>query len=111
MARSDESLGVKNWPILCAFLPKGWKEMARSTGALEGARDIPDAESLLRWLLMQVAKENSLSETAVRARDLGMELSAVAVFKRQRAGEEWLRWLAEQARGQPGWANSELCEV
>lgn len=28
-----------------------------------------------------------------------MELSAVAVFKRLRASEEWLRWLAEQLRG------------
>jgi hypothetical protein len=57
------------------------------------------SESLLRLLLMHVANGYSLAETAVRARALGMELSAVAVFKRLRASEEWLRWLAEQQRG------------
>lgn len=72
--------------------------MARNTGALRRARDIPDAESLLRVLLMHVANGYSLSETAALASQLGMELSAVAVFKRLRASEEWLRWLAEQQR-------------
>jgi len=100
MALADGSLAVENWPILCTFLPKGWKEMARRTGALQRARDVPDAESLLRLLLMHVANGYSLAETAVRARELGMDLSAVAVFKRLRASEEWLRWLAEQERGQ-----------
>lgn len=99
MATTDEDLATENWPILCTFLPKGWKEMARSTGALRRARDIPDAESLLRLLLMHVANGYSLAETAARAGELGMELSAVAVFKRLRASEEWLRWLAEQQRG------------
>ena len=99
MATPDESLANENWPILCTFLPKGWKEMARSTGALRRARDVPDAESLLRLLLMHVANGYSLAETAARAAQLGMELSAVAVFKRLRASEEWLRWLAEQQRG------------
>jgi hypothetical protein len=99
MTAQDESLATENWPILCTFLPEGWKEMARSTGAFRRARDIPDAESLLRILLMHVANGYSLAETAARASHLGMELSAVAVFKRLRASEEWLRWLAEQQRG------------
>jgi len=99
MATQDESLATDNWPILCTFLPKGWEQMARTTGALRRARDIPDAESLLRILLLHVANGYSLAETAVRAGQLGMELSAVAVFKRLRASEEWLRWLAEQQRG------------
>jgi hypothetical protein len=99
MTTPDDSLATENWPILCTFLPKGWEEMARSTGALRRARDIPDAESLLRLLLMHVANGYSLAETAARAGQLGMELSAVAIFKRLRASEEWLRWLAEQQRG------------
>ncbi len=98
METADESLATENWPIVCTFLPKGWEEMARSTGALQRARDIPDAESLLRLLLLHVANGYSLAETAARAGQLGMELSAVAVFKRLRASEEWLRWLAEQQR-------------
>jgi len=73
--------------------------MARSTGALRRARDVPDADALLRLLLMHVVNGYSLAETAARAGQLGMKLSSVAVFKRLRAAEEWLRWLAEQARG------------
>ncbi len=73
--------------------------MARRTGALRRARDIPNAESLLRLLLMHVVNGYSLAETAARASQLGMQLSAVALFKRLRASEEWLRWLAEQQRG------------
>ncbi len=73
--------------------------MARTTGALRRARDIPDAESLLRILLMHVVNGYSLAETAVRAGQLGVQVSSVAVFKRLRAAEEWLRWLAEQERG------------
>ena len=99
MATQDESFATENWPILCTFLPKGWEEMARKTGAFRRARDVPDAESLLRLLLMHVANGFSLAETASRASHLGMKLSAVAVFKRLRAAEEWLRWLAEQQRG------------
>jgi hypothetical protein len=99
MPTLDESLSSENWPILCTFLPKGWEEMARRTGALRRARDIPDAESLLRLLLMHVVNGYSLAETAARASQLGMKLSAVALFKRLRASEEWLRWLAEQQRG------------
>jgi hypothetical protein len=99
MATREESLGSENWSILRTFLPNGWEEMARSTGALRRARDIPDAESLLRLLLMHVVNGYSLAETASRASQLGMELSAVALFKRLRASEEWLRWLAEQQRG------------
>jgi hypothetical protein len=97
--RDDESLAAENWPILCTFLPKGWEEMAHRTGALRRARDVPDAESLLRLLLMHVVNGYSLAETAARAGHLGMKLSAVALFKRLRASEEWLRWLAEQQRG------------
>lgn len=45
--------------------------MARSTGALRRARDIPDAESLLRVLLMHVVNGYSLAETATRPVILG----------------------------------------
>lgn len=91
---------MQDWSILCTFLPPGWAEMARTTGALRRARDFPDAESLLRVLLLHVANGYSLAETAVRARQLGVNVSAVAIFKRLQASEEWLRWLAEQERSE-----------
>ena len=80
----------------CQRVGRKWRAVL---AALRRARDIPDAESLLRLLLMHVANGYSLAETAARAGQLGMELSAVAIFKRLRASEEWLRWLAEQQRG------------
>jgi hypothetical protein len=99
MAPWQEDLAVENWAIIRSFLPSGWQEMARSSGALRRARDVPDAESLLRLLLVHVSNGCSLAETAVRARQFGVAVSAVAVFKRLQASEEWLRWLAEQERG------------
>jgi hypothetical protein len=99
MLPSSEDLAIENWAILCTFLPKGWAEMARRSGALRRARGVPDAESLLRLLLLHVANGCSLAETSVRARQLGLEVSSVAVFKRLQSSEEWLRWLAEQERG------------
>jgi len=43
-----EDLANENWKIICAFLPAGWMEQARQSGALQRARGIPDAEKLLR---------------------------------------------------------------
>jgi hypothetical protein len=74
--------------------------MARKSGALRRARDFPNAETLLRVLLLHIGNGCSLAETAVRARHLGIAVSPVAVFKRLRASEEWLRWLAQELRGQ-----------
>jgi len=101
MASSDD-VAFENWGVIRAFLPSGWEDMARSSGALRRLRDFPNAESLLRVLLLHIANGCSLAETAVRARQLGVQVSSVAVFKRLRAAEEWLRWLAEQIRGTRG---------
>lgn len=95
-----EDVPMQDWAVLRTFLPSGWAEMARSTGALRRARDFPDAESLLRVLLLHVGNGYSLAETAVRARQLGVDVSAVAIFKRLQASEEWLRWLAEHERSE-----------
>jgi hypothetical protein len=94
----EAAIDFDNWAILRTFLPPGWEEMARRSGALQRVRDFPNAEALLRVLLLHVANGCSLAETATRARELGIQVSAVAVFKRLRASEQWLRWLAEQVR-------------
>jgi len=89
--------GLDDWQVLCSFLPDGWREAARSCGALRRARVVRDAEVLLRLLLVHLADGCSLQETAVRVRQAGWcEVSAVAIFKRLAAAEEWLRWLAQQ---------------
>lgn len=91
---------LDNWAILRRFLPAGWKEQARASGALKRARGIAGPEALLRILLIHLANGCSLAETSVRARQAGLgQLSAVALFKRVRAAEGWLCWLAQQIRG------------
>lgn len=91
---------IENWEILCTFLPQGWAEEARRLGAMQRARYISDPGTVLRVLLLHLATGCSLAETAARASASGLApISAVGVFKRLRAAEPWLRWLAQQMRG------------
>jgi hypothetical protein len=102
MKKSAESSPgeFENWEILATFLPEGWAEQAWQLGAMQRARYIKDPAVVLRLLLMHVALGCSLAETAARAKASGLaEISAVGVFKRLRAAEPWLRWLAQQMRG------------
>lgn len=86
-----------DWQVVTRLLPAEWDTRAREFGALRRARGIADAETLLRVLLIHLAGGCSLIETALRAREVGLcAISPVAVFKRLRASEQWLRWLAEQ---------------
>jgi hypothetical protein len=69
-------------------------------GALRRARYIKDPATVLRVLLLHLATGCSLAETAARASASGLaQISSVGVFKRLRAAEPWLRWLAQQMRG------------
>lgn len=88
---------TNDWAVVTRLLPVQWGDQARALGALRRARGIADAETLLRVLLIHLAGGCSLMETALRARQIGLcSISPVAVFKRLRASEQWLRWLAEQ---------------
>jgi len=94
---------LDDWEVLCSFLPAGWEGKARESGALTRARGVADATALLRTLLIHIATGCLLAETSVRARQMGLaRLNAAAVYKRLRSAEEWLRWLAEQLRGDLG---------
>jgi hypothetical protein len=91
---------IGNWAVLRRFLPLGWEEQARLSGALKRSRGVSGAEALLRTLLIHLANGCSLAETSVRAKQAGLcVMSSVALFKRLRAAEGWLRWLAQQVRG------------
>ncbi len=91
----------ENWEILSSFLPQGWEDQARQLGAIRRARYITDPAVVLRVLLIHLASGCSLAETAARASASGLaQISAVGVFKRLRAAEAWLRWLAQQTRGE-----------
>jgi hypothetical protein len=101
MARAPKPLTeLDNWEVLSTFLPPDWSEQARRLGAMRRARYISDPGTVLRILLLHLASGCSLAETAARASASGWaQISAVGVFKRLRAAEPWLRWLAQQMRG------------
>lgn len=86
---------LDDWQVIRQHLPSGWEAAARRLGALHRTRGIPDADVLLRVLMVHLADGCSLKETALRAHQAGWcTISAVAVFKRLQAAEQWLRWLA-----------------
>ena len=92
--------GLESWEVLQQFLPSRWEDQARRSGALRRTRGVEDAAALLRVLMMHLAQGCSLAETAVRAREAGLaKMSSVALFKRLRASESWLLWLAQQLGG------------
>lgn len=86
---------VENWQIIADHLPAGWKDQARTLGAMRRTRCFESPEVLLRALLIHLAEGCSLRETAVRARQGELaKVSDVAIMKRLRASDEWLRWMA-----------------
>jgi hypothetical protein len=88
---------VESWEIVKSFLPSDWKQSAREFGAFKRTRGIKDEEVLLQLLLMHTAGGLSLKQTSMRASELGMaEISSVALFKRLRSAEPWLRHLSAQ---------------
>jgi DDE family transposase len=95
---------LDNWPLLASFLPTGWQEQAKTSGALTRSRGVSGPEPLLRILLIHLANGYSLAETTVRARQTGLaDMTAVALFKRLRASEHWLQWLAKELGVARGW--------
>jgi hypothetical protein len=95
---------LDDWSVLASFLPTGWQEQAKTSGALTRARGVSGPEPLLRILLIHLANGYSLAETVVRASQTGLgDMTAVALFKRLRASERWLQWLAKELGIARGW--------
>lgn len=84
----------EDFAYLTSFLPKGRQSKARELEALRRCRKVPDAETLLRVLLIHLAEGCSLRETAVRARQGHLvALSDVAIMDRLKRAGEWFRWM------------------
>lgn len=100
----DNDALPEEWEILRAWLPEDLDVRARRLGFFQRARGLTNADYWLRLILMHVAGGLSLEQTTLRARELGLaEVSGVALFKRLRNAEAWLRnlcqhLLAEQQR-------------
>lgn len=94
--------------MITRFLPAGWQELARSTGALKRARQVRSADVLLRLVFLYAASGLSLQQAAARASAAGLaRLSNVALMKRMRSAEPWLRALTELMFAE-GWRNTSL---
>jgi len=94
----DKVKGIEqDWEYLLTFLPREWRQKAKTLGALLRCRKFVDAESLLRTLLIHLADGCSLRETAARAKHGNIvSISDVALLKRLRSSGEWFRWMAEE---------------
>jgi len=90
-------LSGESWGVIRSFLPADWRTSARALGALRRAREVKDEEVLLQLLLMHTAGGLSLKQASTRAEETGLaRVSAVALFKRLRAAEPWLRHLTAE---------------
>src|SRR5215217_6940982 len=87
---------AEEWSVITRFLPEGWQDLARSTGALQRARQVRSADVLLRLAFLYAASGLSLQQAAARATTAGLaRISSVALMKRMRSAGPWLRALAE----------------
>jgi hypothetical protein len=101
-----DELMAQDWDIVKGLLPSDWEESARQCGALRRCRNVKNAETLLRLILLHVAGGLSLYQTAVRAQAFGWAvLSDVALLKRLRASANWLEYLCSTL-----WTRSEWPE-
>jgi len=84
----------EDWEVLRSLFPSHWQDQARKLGAVERLRGFGSVEDLMRTLLLHVAQGYSLRETVVRAQASGLgTVSDVALLKRLRKAEPWLRSL------------------
>lgn len=84
----------EDFEYLQTFLPAGWQVKAKELGAMRRCRRIPDAQVLLRILLIHLAEGCSLRETAVRVRHGGIaDVSDVAIMDRLRLAGKWFSWM------------------
>jgi len=83
-----------DWQILVSVFPRNWQELGTQMQATNYMRGFSSAEVLLRTILLHIGRGYSLKETASRARVAKLaEVSSVALFKRLKKSEEWLRGL------------------
>jgi Transposase DDE domain len=98
-----QNAAQENWQTLLWLFPSQWRERAAESGAIERLRGFSSAEALLRTLLLHIANGLSLRETAVQAKLAHLaNVSDVALLKRLRNSEEWLRKLCVDLLGEAG---------
>jgi hypothetical protein len=87
-------IAEENWKVLASLFPLRRQQIAWPSGAIERLRGFPSPDTLLRTLLLHVARGYSLRETVVRVKLANWtDISDVALLKRLRNSAEWLRLL------------------
>jgi hypothetical protein len=95
----------EDWNVLADLFPGGWREEAVHSGAVERLRGFSSVDALLRTLLLHVGSGFSLRETAVRAKlAQWADVSDVALLKRLRNSETWLRALCLELLKESGFS-------
>jgi hypothetical protein len=95
----------QNWSIITRFLPDNWRSKAKELNACRRLRGISSIDLLLRILMVHFSEGYSLMQTANIARQAGWAtVSDVALLKRLRSAEQWLRWMCVELvrRHHPG---------
>ncbi|MBI2567076.1 MAG: IS4 family transposase [Candidatus Schekmanbacteria bacterium] len=102
------ALMEEEWHVLASLLPNGWQGLARELGAMRRARgEVRTPELLLQLLLLHVATGLSLKQAVARAEIQGMaSLTDVALLKRLRTSEGWLRELSRRMFESSRFANA-----
>ena len=79
------------------YLPQGWAEKARETGAFSRGRVIKSPSDLLALNMLYITGESSFSITAAAMTlTKGVKISKVGVYDRVKNSGEWLRWMASE---------------
>lgn len=88
----------EEWCVVASLLPAGWRELAREAGAMRRVRGaVTSPDTLLQLLLLHVATGLSLKQAVARARLQRLAaVTDVALLKRLRSAEGWLREMARR---------------
>lgn len=85
-----------DWSLLQSFLPAGWEEQSRLSGAFERARRVSSPADLLRLVLVLCGVGLSYQRTTEVAALSGVsEVSKVSLWHRVQRCGAWLEWLVE----------------
>lgn len=91
LSERDVQAVEQDWPFLLSLLPPDWEQQAKTTGAFQRKRGVPDAGAFLRLLFAYAYCGLSLRLTVFWAALKGIaDLSEVALLKRLRHAKPWV---------------------
>lgn len=87
----------EDWNLLKSFFPSNWEKLAEECKVLKNLRKDKLTENFLRILLIHIGCGYSLRETVVRAKRANLaDISDVALMKRLKKSQQWLRLMCAE---------------